>query len=132
MFQTHWDKCLINFKEQPSEETLEPLYTKEVKKSVAFAMCMQSYDIALVTGIGGVKIERSYPRLLDLVRKFLDIQQVNENDDLANNPKGKNSNGYSMMTWEDNVIKLRNGDCKNLFYKGVCHKVNCEWTHDPK
>ena len=100
MFQTHWDKCLVNFEDLPSEGTLEPLYTKQVKRSDAFKLCMQTYEIELVTGIGGQKIERSFPRLQDLVRKFLDIQQVNENDDLANNPQ-KNSNGYSMVAMKE-------------------------------
>ena len=38
MFQTHWDKCLANFKDLQSEGTLEPLYTKQAKMKDAFKL----------------------------------------------------------------------------------------------
>ena len=64
-----------------------------------------------------------------MVRKFLDIEPVNENGRLAD-PANKNTTGYSMMVYENAVAKFRNGDCKTLFYIGRCDKPNCSWTHD--
>ena len=114
MFQTYWDKCFMNFKEQPPESMLEPLYTCQVKQNDGLAKCIQVYELELVTG---AQIERNYPHLQQLVRKFLDIEQVNDNDALANSPN-KNSIGYSMMAYENSVAKFRNWDCKTLFYTG--------------
>ena len=105
MFQTYWDKCLINFSEHPPDSILQPLYERQIRRSERFAKVYQIYELGLVTG---TQTERDYPHLQGVVKKFLDIEQVNENDRLAD-PTNKSTTGYSMMAYENSVANKKRG-----------------------
>ena len=43
MFQTFWDKCLMNFSELPPDSMLQPLYEKQVKRNDASGRVHQNF-----------------------------------------------------------------------------------------
>ena len=65
------------------------------------------------------KLDRSYETLYEMVIRFLDIEQVKENDRVA---KGGTADGqdpqWCMALYEDQMIKQGPGDCKSFFNKG--------------
>jgi hypothetical protein len=66
-----------------------------------------------------------------MVIRFLDIEQVKENDILA---KGGTVNGkdpqWCMALYEQETVKFRPGDCKSYFEKGKCNRSSCPYSHD--
>jgi hypothetical protein len=126
-FFTYWQKCLQNFNVKPGEDVLQPLFEEQVRVCTSFDHNFTLYEVGMMRGT----LDRSYQTLYDMVIRFLDIEQVKENDILA---KGGTVNGkdpqWCMALYEQEVVKFRPGDCKAWFNKGKCNRSNCPYKHE--
>lgn len=80
MLHTYWDKCLFNFNVVPDVSILLPLFETQVRLSTAFKPTIAIYDYDLVSG---KETDRSYSNLKMMVKHFLEIEHVNENNQAA-------------------------------------------------
>ena len=83
----------MNLAKIPEDSYLQPIYEDQVRNDAAFKPTYAIYQQDLVTG---KETERSYQKLQQMVRQFLDIEQVNENDDAGSKKYG----GDSMSMYE--------------------------------
>ena len=79
----------------------------------------------LVTGAAS---ERSYQNLRKLVKWFLELDAMKENDKAMLG--GTKAPGYAMALLEDSHAKPQNGNCRTFFNTGRCGKPGCSWNHD--
>lgn len=107
--QAHWDRCLANFKNMPDDETLQPLYDKQIKRNTAFEQTYELYEMSLTTE----SLERDCHKMYSMVKQVLELNCRIKRDRQASGEEAS----WSMAAYETAVTKLRPGDCKTKFWK---------------
>ena len=122
-FSSKWDEIIIQLPVPPADVWVEPMYRKQLEKSVQFApyMALYKHRIALQ------EWKPSYQKLKELLSFFLaDLQNQSHIRSLTL-PQA------AMPAVKPDAPKPKVPDCLNWMKKGKCAKKDssCAFAHDP-
>ena len=123
-FSSKWDEIVIQLPEEPPDNWIEPMYKKQLEKSVQFSQYMALYK----NGIAMKEHKPSYKKLKEMVGYFLaDVQSQNHIRSLTL-PQA------AMPAVKPDTPKQNVPDCTHWTKEGKCAKKDssCAFTHDPE
>jgi len=115
-FQTDWRYCLQGLTNQPADDILHSLYSKQIRLSHQLASTIALYDLES-THKG---IEKNYTRMIEMVDKYIEQKRQ----------LGITSGQDSWRAAPAEVRKWTKGDCHTYYNTGHCSTPGCSWNHD--
>ena len=122
-FIRNWDTVLSGMKKTPSNDVLEPLFHRQVKKTKALAHDVAIYERAL----NGSK-EKSFDFLCNAANRRINAKRLECLE--KNRDRIARQAAAGMPSTPAPLRRVPRGFCIDFVRKGSCDKENCSYKHE--